>query len=234
MAVVGGANVCLRRFDAAAIYDSIARHGVTHLCAASVVLSMLANAPESVPRPLPGKVHILTVLGRAEALGFEISHGYGMTESAGPGVRTAGMAEVDIVDGDTGRSVPRYGSTMGEIVLRDDDEATREARGGGVGAVHAPGGERGGRGGAAGQVLGRDAVRVRGPLLKEADAATGTMAAANVIAWCRERLPHYMVPKTVVFRTELPRTSTGKIKKFVLRDIAKEMGHSGKKSSSKM
>ena len=34
------------------------------------------------------------------------------------GVRTPGMAEVDIVDGETGRSVPRDGSTMGEIVLR--------------------------------------------------------------------------------------------------------------------
>ena len=34
------------------------------------------------------------------------------------GVRTPGMAEVNIVDGETGRSVPRDGSAMGEIVLR--------------------------------------------------------------------------------------------------------------------
>ena len=34
------------------------------------------------------------------------------------GVHTPGMAEVDIVDSETGRSVPRDRSTMGEIVLR--------------------------------------------------------------------------------------------------------------------
>jgi acyl-coenzyme A synthetase/AMP-(fatty) acid ligase len=33
-----------------------------------------------------------------------------------------------------------------------------------------------------------------------------------------------MVPKTVVFKDELPKTSTGKIQKFVLRQIAKDMG----------
>ncbi|KAI8013299.1 putative acyl-activating enzyme 6 [Camellia lanceoleosa] len=46
----------------------------------------------------------------------------------------------------------------------------------------------------------------------------------DVIEFCRARLPHYMVPKTVVFMEELPRSSTGKIHKFSLRDIAKSMG----------
>ncbi|KAM7519908.1 hypothetical protein LguiB_018870 [Lonicera macranthoides] len=45
----------------------------------------------------------------------------------------------------------------------------------------------------------------------------------DVIEFCRTRLPHYTVPKTVVFKDELPKTSTGKIQKFVLRDIAKAM-----------
>ncbi|KAL6225709.1 hypothetical protein ACLB2K_004558 [Fragaria x ananassa] len=35
-----------------------------------------------------------------------------------------------------------------------------------------------------------------------------------------------MVPKTVVFKEELPKTSTGKIQKFVLREIAKSIGSS--------
>ncbi|KAK2977816.1 hypothetical protein RJ640_006308 [Escallonia rubra] len=39
--------------------------------------------------------------------------------------------------------------------------------------------------------------------------------------FCRGRLPHYMAPKTVVFKAELPKTSTGKIQKFVLREMAK-------------
>ncbi|KAM7276482.1 hypothetical protein ACFE04_018348 [Oxalis oulophora] len=44
-----------------------------------------------------------------------------------------------------------------------------------------------------------------------------------IIEFCRERMPHYMVPKTVVFQEELPKTSTGKIQKFMLREIAKTM-----------
>jgi fatty-acyl-CoA synthase len=43
---------------------------------------------------------------------------------------------------------------------------------------------------------------------------------AEIIAFCRENLAHFKCPKTVVFG-ELPKTSTGKIQKFVLRDQAK-------------
>ncbi|KAK7840389.1 putative acyl-activating enzyme 5 [Quercus suber] len=46
----------------------------------------------------------------------------------------------------------------------------------------------------------------------------------EIIEFCRAKLPHYMVPKTVVFKDELPKTSTGKIRKFELRQIAKAMG----------
>ncbi|KAF4366931.1 hypothetical protein G4B88_029255 [Cannabis sativa] len=46
----------------------------------------------------------------------------------------------------------------------------------------------------------------------------------EIVAYCREKLPHYMVPKVVVIRDELPKTSTGKIQKYVLKDIAKTMG----------
>ncbi|KAG1361189.1 putative acyl-activating enzyme 5, peroxisomal [Cocos nucifera] len=46
----------------------------------------------------------------------------------------------------------------------------------------------------------------------------------EVIGWYRERMPHYMVPKTVVFKPELPKTSTGKIQKYVLREMARGVG----------
>ncbi|CAL1392095.1 unnamed protein product [Linum trigynum] len=46
----------------------------------------------------------------------------------------------------------------------------------------------------------------------------------DIIEYCRAALPRYMVPKTVVFKDELPKTSTGKIQKFVLREIARAMG----------
>ena len=46
------------------------------------------------------------------------------------------------------------------------------------------------------------------------------LAAGDVIAWCREHLAHFKVPRTVVFG-DLPKTSTGKIQKFVLREKAR-------------
>ena len=49
----------------------------------------------------------------------------------------------------------------------------------------------------------------------------GTSAsAAEIIAWCRKNLAGYKTPRHVVF-TELPKTSTGKIQKFRLREMAK-------------
>lgn len=47
--------------------------------------------------------------------------------------------------------------------------------------------------------------------------------AQDIIRFCRDKLPHYMSPKTVVFE-DLPRTSTGKVQKFILREKAKAMG----------
>jgi len=46
------------------------------------------------------------------------------------------------------------------------------------------------------------------------------VSAADITAWCREHLAGFKVPKTVVFG-ELPKTSTGKIQKFVLRERAR-------------
>jgi fatty-acyl-CoA synthase len=51
---------------------------------------------------------------------------------------------------------------------------------------------------------------------------TGSTASKEeIVTWCRERLAHYKAPRHVVF-TELPKTATGKIQKFRLRDLAKE------------
>ncbi|GAB2232525.1 hypothetical protein Drorol1_Dr00011563 [Drosera rotundifolia] len=46
----------------------------------------------------------------------------------------------------------------------------------------------------------------------------------ELIVFCREHLPHYMAPKTVVFEDELPKTATGKIQKFNLREKARAIG----------
>jgi fatty-acyl-CoA synthase len=54
--------------------------------------------------------------------------------------------------------------------------------------------------------------------LKPGQAAT----ADSIIAFCRERLAHFKAPKTVVFGP-LPKTSTGKVQKFLLRTQAKNL-----------
>jgi fatty-acyl-CoA synthase len=48
---------------------------------------------------------------------------------------------------------------------------------------------------------------------------TEDITADAIIAWCRENLAHYKCPRRVVFG-DLPKTSTGKIQKFVLREQA--------------
>ena len=42
----------------------------------------------------------------------------------------------------------------------------------------------------------------------------------DIIAFCRAHMAHFKVPRTVVFGP-LPKTSTGKVQKFILRDRAK-------------
>ncbi|KAH9293573.1 hypothetical protein KI387_041223 [Taxus chinensis] len=50
------------------------------------------------------------------------------------------------------------------------------------------------------------------------------LSEVRVISFCRERMAHFMAPKTLIFMQELPKTSTGKVQKFVLREIAKTLG----------
>jgi len=44
-----------------------------------------------------------------------------------------------------------------------------------------------------------------------------TASAQDIIAFCREKIAHFKAPKTVDFGP-LPKTSTGKVQKFKLRD----------------
>ena len=47
--------------------------------------------------------------------------------------------------------------------------------------------------------------------------------AEELMAWCRERLAHYKCPRTIVF-ADIPKTSTGKVQKFALREQARRLG----------
>jgi fatty-acyl-CoA synthase len=51
----------------------------------------------------------------------------------------------------------------------------------------------------------------------------GDVATDDIIAWCRANLAHYKVPRHVVFGP-LPKTSTGKVQKYALREEAKGVG----------
>jgi fatty-acyl-CoA synthase len=94
LSVVAGTHVCLRWVRAAAMYDAIAAHKVTHLCGAPIVMSTLLNAPANEKKPLPHVVEFATaaapppeaVLAAMKEAGFNVTHVYGLTEVYGPAV----------------------------------------------------------------------------------------------------------------------------------------------------
>ena len=149
--LAGGTHVCLRRVEPAPIFAAIADHGVTHMCGAPVVLSMLIHALDSVRRPFDQTVKIATggaappstVIAQMEAMGFAVTHLYGLTESYGPstvclwqpgldelpieeksafmarqGVNTPMLEEAVVLDPSSMRVLPADGASMGELMLR--------------------------------------------------------------------------------------------------------------------
>ncbi|MBN8872510.1 MAG: acyl-CoA synthetase [Rhodospirillales bacterium] len=149
--LAGGTHVCLRRVDPAEIFAAIEAHGVTHMCGAPVVLSMLIHAPESVRRRPAETVQIATggaappstVIAQMEAMGFAVTHLYGLTETYGPstvcvwqpgleelpierkaafmarqGVATPMIEEAAVLNPATMQPVPADGTTIGELMLR--------------------------------------------------------------------------------------------------------------------
>src|SRR6516165_1156431 len=145
---LAGTHVCLRRVEAAAIYDAIGRHRVTHLCGAPVVMNIALNGRE---RPLPRRVDWMTagsappaaVIAGMERLGFQITHVYGLTEVYGPAVVCAWHDEWDelgpderarlkarqgvtypvldglmVADPTSLAPTPRDGTTIGAIFMR--------------------------------------------------------------------------------------------------------------------
>ena len=151
VAARAGVNVCLRKVAAPEIFDAIRSHGVTHYCAAPIVHGMLVNASDALKQGLPRGVKCM-VAGAAppasmiegmEALGFDLTHVYGLTEVYGPatvcakhdvwdaldigerahlnarqGVRYHLQADVRVLDAATMQPVPQDGETMGEIMFK--------------------------------------------------------------------------------------------------------------------
>ncbi len=106
ISVVAGTHVCLRQVRARAMFEAIARHKVTHLCGAPIVMSTLLNAPEAEKKPLPHTVEFFTaaapppeaVLAAMREAGFNVTHLYGLTETYGPAVVNDWQADWDRLD----------------------------------------------------------------------------------------------------------------------------------------
>ena len=146
-----GLHVCLRRIDPKRIFDLVEEHHITHMCGAPIVLNMLVHAPASSKRPLTVRPRVMTggaappsaVIENMEALGFEVLHAYGTTESYGPSTTCVhdtawdsgpidaryrlmarqGVPHVlidDMIVGDPATLAPvsQDGATLGEILLK--------------------------------------------------------------------------------------------------------------------
>jgi fatty-acyl-CoA synthase len=295
ISVMAGTHVCLRQVRAGLMYELMAKHGVTHLCGAPIVMSILLNASESEKRPLPQRVEFFTaaapppeaVLAEMKANGFNVTHLYGLTETYGPaavnewhldwdnleaseqaarkarqGVRYVTLEALDVKDPDTMQSVPADGETLGEVMFRGNvvmkgylkNKASTDAafaggwfHSGDLGVKHPDGyiqlkdrskdiiisgGEN------------ISSIEVEDALYKHPAVQAAAVVARpdekwgetpcafvelkpnesvsedEIIAWCRDQLARYKVPRHVIFG-DLPKTSTGKIQKFVLRQRAK-------------
>jgi len=88
----GGPHGCLGDVDPIKIYRHIETYGVTHMCGAPVVMNMLlqelGRQELTLSRPtqfaLGGAAPPSSVIRKAEEIGFQITHLYGLTETFGP------------------------------------------------------------------------------------------------------------------------------------------------------
>jgi fatty-acyl-CoA synthase len=150
---VGAMHVCLRRVDPAEVFRLIEAESVSHMCGAPTVLIMLMSHPQAKTAVFPRKLHVTTagappsptVIANMEALGAEIFHVYGLTETYGPhsicawheewdalpaderaskkarqGVPYIIAEEMRVVD-DAMQDVPADAETLGEVIMRGNN-----------------------------------------------------------------------------------------------------------------
>ena len=146
-----GTHVCLRKVEPGAVFRLIRDEDVSWLCAAPTVLISLANAPAQLRGEVRPGVRVVTAgappaaatIERLEQeFGWEVTHIYGLTETApfilvcAPLPEHEGLAPADraiikarqgvelLTSGElrvadpAGQEVPADGQTLGEIVVR--------------------------------------------------------------------------------------------------------------------
>jgi fatty-acyl-CoA synthase len=148
VAAMAGTNVCLRRVEAAAIFDAIRAHRVTHYCGAPIVHSLLVNAPAELKQGIAHRVNAMvagaappaTMIEGMERLGFELTHVYGLTEVYGPATVCARQPEWEELEvgeraAKNGRQGVRYPMEEAVAVLHPDTLAPVPADGETIGEV---------------------------------------------------------------------------------------------------
>ncbi|KAJ3326117.1 hypothetical protein HDU93_002543, partial [Gonapodya sp. JEL0774] len=147
--MVGATHVCLRKVDYDLIWHYFTKDGVTHYNGAPTVQTFLVNNPNATKVPHTIKAMVAgsppspTLIEQLTAIGIEVLHVYGMTETYGPCARAypqpntaqetdlasigaffsrqgqnyVGQDEVRVVDSKM-NDVPLDGQTQGEVVFR--------------------------------------------------------------------------------------------------------------------
>ncbi len=151
IAAQAGVSVSLRHVRADKIYELIKAEKVGYFCGAPIVLNLLNSADESMKAGINHKVKVMTagaappaaVIAGMEAMGFDVTHVYGLTETYGPcaicawndewddksaaekavlkarqGVRAPMLEGMVVMDPETMELVPKDGETMGEIFMQ--------------------------------------------------------------------------------------------------------------------
>src|SRR5712692_8045210 len=229
IAAIAGTNVCLRKVDAAMIFGLIREHRVTHYCGAPIVHNTLINAPAELREGISHKIHAL------------------VAAAAPPAATIAAMEPVPWDGTTVGEIMFRGNITMkgyaknpkatqeafeggwfhsGDLAVMQPDgyfKITDRAK-----DVIISGGEN------ISSLEVEDALYDHPAVLAAAVVAQpdpkwgetpcafvelkpGAQATpAELIQHCRARLAHFKAPKTVIFGP-IPKTSTGKVQKHILR-----------------
>ncbi|WP_250655385.1 acyl-CoA synthetase [Alkalimarinus coralli] len=151
IAAASGTSVSLRQVRPELIYELIRSENVNYFCGAPIVLNMLNSAPQELKEGISHDVNVMTagaappasVIQGMEAMGFKVTHVYGLTETYGPsvvcawheqwdaendeqkaklksrqGVRAPMLDELMVADPSTLVPVAKDGKSIGEIFMR--------------------------------------------------------------------------------------------------------------------
>src|SRR6202166_3310670 len=226
MAAAAGINVCLRKVDPTKIFELIAKHGVTHMAGAPIVYNTLINAPDApkgkAARPVVGLIagaappeamqpvpYDGETVGEVMFRGNIVMKGYLKNEKATSEAFAGGWFHT----GDLGVL-----DEHGYVIIKDRSKDIIISGGENISSVEVE------------DVLYKHPAVLFAAVVAKPDGKWGEVPCAfvelkegaqateaEIIAYCRGQMSGFKTPKAVVFGP-IPKTSTGKIQKFMLRN----------------